>query len=78
MAEKCLPNYAVPYRPAISDVLVRASANVNFRSKLLYAPLELLNSMDIPVEDTEMLTNIYAQTLNDFARQLKNRLSNAR
>lgn len=76
MAKELLPNYAVPYRPAISDVLVRASANVDFRSKLLYAPLELLHGMDIPMEDAEMLVNIYAQSLNDFARQLKNRLSN--
>jgi len=76
MAEKTLPNYAVPYRPVISDILVKASANVNFRSKLLYAPLELLNGMDIPVEDAEIIANIYAQTLNDFACQLKNRLSN--
>ncbi len=78
MTEKYLPKYAVPYRPAISDILVKASANINFRFKLLQTPFELLNDMDIPVEDVEILMNIYAPTLNDFAHQLKNRLTNAR
>ncbi|MCB0162774.1 MAG: hypothetical protein KDI79_01020 [Anaerolineae bacterium] len=61
-------------RPAISDVLIRASANTAFRTKLLTNPTEALIELNLSPEDTEILTAINAHTLKDYARQIKNRL----
>jgi hypothetical protein len=62
---------SVPYRPGISNVLVKASANVAFRAKLLNNPTAALAEMNLQPEDAEILTKIQASTLKDYARQLK-------
>jgi hypothetical protein len=62
---------SVPYRPAISDVLIKASANVAFRSRLLSSPKDVLAEMDLPPEDVEILANVQAPTLAEFAQQVK-------
>ncbi|MEW5958388.1 MAG: hypothetical protein AB1801_11720 [Chloroflexota bacterium] len=62
---------SIPNRPAISNVLIKASANVAFRSKLLSSPKEVLTEMDLPPEDVEILVNVQAPTLAEFAHQVK-------
>jgi len=64
----------VPNRPAISNVLIKASANVAFRSRLLHSPYEALADMNLPPEDAEILANVQAPTLKEFAREVKMRL----
>ncbi len=64
----------VPNRPAISDVLIRASANVAFRARLLTNPKDALAEMNLPPEDVEILTDVQAPTLKEYARQVKMRL----
>ena len=64
----------VPNRPAISNVLIKASANVAFRAVLLASPADALADMDLPPDDVEVLANVRASTLPDFARQVKTRL----
>jgi hypothetical protein len=64
----------VPYRPAISNVLVKASANVVFRTRLLTSPQEALAEMNVPPEDAEILTAVHAPTLSEYARQVKTKL----
>ncbi len=64
----------VPNRPAISDVLVRASANVAFRARLLTSPKEAVAELDLPAEDAEILASVKAPTLPEYARQVKVRL----
>lgn len=61
-------------RPAISDILIRASANSAFRTKLLTNPTEALIELNLSPEDTEILTTINAHTLKEYARQIKSRL----
>ena len=61
-------------RPAISDVLIRASANTAFRTKLLSNPTEALIELNLSPEDTEILTAIDAHTLKEYASQVKSRL----
>ncbi|MCB0208320.1 MAG: hypothetical protein KDJ52_03260 [Anaerolineae bacterium] len=61
-------------RPAISDILIRASANIVFRSKLLSNPAEALLGLNLSPEDAEILTAVQAPTLEEYARQIKNRL----
>lgn len=65
---------AVPNRPAISDVLIKASANVTFRTKLLTSPQEAVAEMNLPPEDIAVLTGVQAPTLSEYARQVKTRL----
>lgn len=65
---------SVPNRPAISDVLIKASANVAFRSKLLTSSRDALAEMGLPPEDMEVLAGLEACTLSDYARQVKMRL----
>ena len=65
---------SIPNRPAISDVLIKASANVAFRAKLLDNSQEVLAEMNLPPEDAEILTNVRAQSLKEYARQIKMRL----
>jgi hypothetical protein len=65
---------SVPNRPAISDVLIRASANASFRIKLLTDPKEALTDMNVPPEDAEILTDVQAQTLKEYARQIRVKL----
>jgi hypothetical protein len=64
----------VPNRPAISDVLIKASANVAFRARLLTDPKGTLAEMNLPPEDVEILTDVQAPTLKEYARQVKVRL----
>ena len=63
----------VPYRPAISDLLVRASASTSFRSRLL-AGTQDLTSMGLCPEELEVLNGIQATTLGDYAGQVRERL----
>jgi len=62
---------SVPNRPAISNVLIKASANVVFRSMLLNDPRNALAGMDLPPEDAEILVGVRANNLRDYARQIK-------
>ena len=64
----------VPNRPAISDVLIKASANGAFRARLLDSPQEALTGMNVPPEDAEILANVQAPTLKEYARLVKTRL----
>ena len=66
---------AIPYRPAISDVLVKASANGIFRAKLLNSPHDALTEFNLPSEDAKLLTSIRAASLKDYAIQVKVRLT---
>ena len=54
---------AVPYRPAISDVLIKASANGAFRARLLDSPKEALAGLNLPPEDIEILAEVQAPSL---------------
>jgi hypothetical protein len=65
---------SVPNRPAISNVLIKASANVSFRTRLLSSPHEALVGMNLPPEDVEILQNVQAPTLQELARQVKLKL----
>ena len=65
----------VPNRPAISDVLIKASANIVFRAKLLTSPKDALAELNLPPEDIELLADVRARTLPDYARQVKVRLT---
>ena len=65
---------AVPNRPAISDVLIKASANITFRTKLLTSPQEAVAEMNLPPEDVAVLAGVQAPTLSEYARQVKTRL----
>lgn len=64
----------VPNRPAISNVLIKASANIAFRAKLLTAPKDALSELNLPPEDAEILASVQALTLPEYARQVKLRL----
>ncbi|MBN1218962.1 MAG: hypothetical protein JXM69_08540 [Anaerolineae bacterium] len=64
----------VPNRPAISNVLIKASANVAFRARLLTSPKEALAGMNLPAEDVEILVGVQAPTLKEYALQVKTRL----
>ena len=66
---------SVPNRPAISNVLIKASANVAFRNRLLTNPGEALAEMNLPPEDMEILSDVRAGTLKEYARQVKTRLA---
>ena len=65
---------SVPNRPAISNVLIKASANVAFRSRLLASPPEAVAELNLPPEDAQILAGVQAPTLKEFARQVKIRL----
>jgi hypothetical protein len=65
---------SVPNRPAISDVLIKASANVAFRARLLKNPQGTLAEMELSPEDVEVLIGVQASTLKEYARQIKMRL----
>ena len=65
---------AIPYRPAVSNVLIKASANSAFCARLLSNAHDVLAEMKLPPEDVELLTNIQAASLQDYARQLRTRL----
>jgi hypothetical protein len=67
-------NRHIPYRPAISDVLIKASANSAFRAKLLNSPQEIVAAMNMAVEDAEILSGIQASSLKDYAGQVKIKL----
>ena len=65
---------SVPYRPAISDVLIKASANSVFRRMLLSSPHNALAEMNLPPEDIQILVSVKASTLKEYALQLKTQL----
>lgn len=65
----------IPYRPAISDVLIKASANSAFCTRLLNDTNDVLVEMKLPPEDVELLANIQATTLKEYARQVRMRLT---
>ncbi len=65
----------VTNRPRISDVLIKASANVSFRTKLLTSPREAIAEMNLPPEDVDILARVQAPTLQEYARQIKMCLS---
>jgi hypothetical protein len=65
---------SVPNRPAISNVLIKAGANVAFRARLLEDPQDALAEMNLSPEDTEVLVGVQAPTLKEYARQVKMRL----
>ena len=64
----------IPNRPAISNVLIKASANIAFRARLLTAPKDALAELNLPPEDAEILASVQARTLPEYARQVKVRL----
>lgn len=64
----------VPNRPAISNVLIKASANVVFRNRLLASPQDALLDMNVPPEDVEILAGVQATNLKEYAFQIKQRL----
>jgi hypothetical protein len=64
----------VPNRPAISNVLIKASANAAFRTRLLSNPKEALAHMNLAPEDVEILSGVQAPSLQEYARQIKTRL----
>ena len=64
----------IPNRPAISDVLIRASSNINFRVKLLTSPQETIAELNLPPEDARVLSEVRARTLPEYAQQVKVRL----
>jgi hypothetical protein len=65
----------VPNRPAISDVLLKASANGAFRARLLDSPREALAGLNVPPEDAEIL-EVHAPSLKEYAHAVKMRLMN--
>ena len=65
----------IPNRPAISQVLVKASASGCFCERLLTSPLEALLELGLPQEDLDVMAGIKAGTLADFAAQLKLKLA---
>jgi hypothetical protein len=64
----------VPNRPAISNVLLKASANAAFRVRLLADPQQALADMNLPPEDVAVLSGVTTPTLKEYARQVKSRL----
>jgi hypothetical protein len=66
---------SVPNRPAISNVLIKASANGAFRTRLLFSPQEALAEMNVPPDDAKILADVQeASTLKEYAHQVKTRL----
>jgi hypothetical protein len=55
-------------------VLIKASANVAFRAKLLTSSRDALAQMNLPPEDLEILADLKASTLSEYATQVKMRL----
>jgi len=64
----------VPNRPAISDILVKASANNAFCAELLSNSQQALATMNLPPEDYQVLSGVKAPSLKEFAREVKLRL----
>ncbi len=65
---------SMPDHPAITNVLIKASANVAFRTKLLTSPEEALAEMNLPCEDVEILKSVQAPTLKEYVHEVKQRL----
>jgi hypothetical protein len=64
-----------PNLHAISIVLIKASANIVFRSRLLTNPKDALAELNLPPEDIELLADVKALTLPEYAHQVKVRLT---
>jgi hypothetical protein len=73
-SEKTMTMQVVPNRPAISNVLIKASANGAFRAMLLASPTDALAEMGLAPDDVEILADVRASNLPDFAREVKMRL----
>jgi phospholipase C len=71
---KTMTMQVVPNRPAISNVLIKASANGAFRAMLLASPTDALADMGLSPDDVEILADVRASSLPDFAREVKMRL----
>jgi hypothetical protein len=65
---------SIPNRPAITNVLIKASANSVFRTKLLTNPQAALAEMNLSPEDIEVLASVEAQNLPEYAQQVKIKL----
>jgi hypothetical protein len=65
---------SIPNRPAITNVLIKASANSVFRTKLLTNPQAALAEMNLSPEDIEVLAGVEAQNLPEYAQQVKIKL----
>jgi hypothetical protein len=65
---------SIPNRPAITNVLIKASANIVFRTRLLTNPRAALAEMNLPPEDIEVLAGVEAQNLPEYTRQVKMKL----
>jgi hypothetical protein len=64
----------IPDRPSISDVLIKASANIAFRTKLLDSPKEIVAEMNLTPEDAAILTGVQAPNLKEYVNQVKTKL----
>ena len=64
----------VPNRPAISNILIKASANAAFRTQLLTDPKATVAKLNLSPEDAEILVGVQAPTLPEYARQVKVKL----
>ena len=64
----------IPHCPAISNVLIKASANVAFRAKLLSNQEAVLDEMNLSPDEAALLADIDAPNLKEYAQQVKFRL----
>jgi hypothetical protein len=64
----------IPNRPTISNVLIKASANIAFRTRLLDSPKEAVAEMNLSPEDMAILMDVQAPTLKEYALQVKTKL----
>ncbi len=67
---------AIPNRPFISDLLIRASADILFRIRLLTDVESVLAEVNLPAQDTEILKKIRARSLAEFSYQVEECLVN--
>ena len=65
----------IPNRPAISDVLLKASANSAFRTRLLDSPNEIVSEMNLTSEDAAILTSVQAPDLKGLMPSFLSNLS---
>jgi hypothetical protein len=65
---------SIPNRPAISNVLIKASANPAFRIRLLADAEDAVAEMNVPPEDVKILTDVRTATLQEYASQVRTRL----
>ncbi len=66
----------IPNRPFISDLLIRASADILFRMRLLTDIESVLAEVNLPAQDTKILKKIRARSLAEFSYQVEECLVN--